>query len=144
MTSRSLLVAAGMTWMVAAGATAAQNQPFTTVWDGVYTAGEADRGRDAAARLCGRCHGDDLKGGQVHGLIGTPFFERWTNLRLLDVVSYIQTAMPHEHEFVVPAATTRDIVGYMLRESGIPAGRTEMAKDVNTQADILITRRPVN
>jgi hypothetical protein len=141
---------AGIACVAAAVAASAQTvkpeerfQPFKTVWAGVYSADQADRGKQTAAQLCGRCHGADLKGGQAaHGLTGRIFFDRWNNLRLLDVTAYIQAAMPHEHEFVIPADSTRDIVGFMLRESGVPAGREPMPKDVNVLGDILIVRPP--
>ena len=115
-------------------------QPFRTVWDGVYTKAEADRGKETAARLCAGCHGTDLKGGAAPKLTGSAFFDRWVNLRLKDVVSYIQAAMPHEQQFYVSADQTRDVIAFMLRESHVPAGHDPISPDVNVLSDILITR----
>lgn len=112
-----------------------------TVWSGVYSKAEAERGRQAYKQLCSRCHGADLKGGlTAPGLVGAKFFDRWHDLRLDDVVSYIQAAMPREHEFYVPADSARAIVSLMLQESGVPAGKEDMSTDVNVQRNILITR----
>src|SRR5512135_243300 len=70
-------------------------QPFKTVWAGVYTGAEADRGRQAYAQLCARCHGADRRGSaSAPGLIGSKFFDRWHDLRLGDLIAYIQAAMP--------------------------------------------------
>ena len=33
-----------------------------TVWDGVYTREQAQRGEKLYEQECGRCHGDDLTG----------------------------------------------------------------------------------
>ncbi|HUK32342.1 MAG TPA: cytochrome c [Vicinamibacterales bacterium] len=118
-----------------------QYQPFPTIWGGVYTAAQADRGQPTAARLCGRCHGPELRGtDKAPRLTGSRFFERWDNLRLLDIVAYIQGAMPREHEFFVSGDDARDITGFMLRESGVPAGTEPVSKDVNVLSQILVTR----
>jgi quinoprotein glucose dehydrogenase len=115
--------------------------PFPTVWSGVYSKAEADRGRQAYKQLCSRCHGTDLKGGlTAPGLVGAKFFDRWHDLRLGDVVAYIQAAMPREHQFYVPADSARAIVGLMLEESGVPSGQEDMSTDVSVQHAILITR----
>ena len=116
-------------------------QPFPTVWSGVYSKTEAESGKQAYAQLCSRCHGTDMKGGlTAPGLIGVKFFDRWHDLRLADVVAYIQAAMPREHEFYVPPDSARAIVALMLQESRVPPGREPMSKDVKIQRDILITR----
>jgi quinoprotein glucose dehydrogenase len=116
-------------------------QPFPTIWTGVYTKAQADRGQQTAARLCGRCHGAELNGSdKAPRLTGNQFFVRWENLRLFDVVAYIRGAMPREHELFVSGDDARDITGFMLHESGVPAGSTPVSKDVNTLSQILITR----
>ena len=118
-------------------------QPFTSVWSGVYTRDEADRGKRAAADLCGRCHGAGLDGtATAPVLVGPRFFERWHDLRLGDLIAYIQSAMPREHAFFVPAQTARDVSAFMLRESGVPAGKTPIPTDVQALSEILITRPP--
>jgi len=115
--------------------------PFPTVWSGVYSKTEAERGRQAYKEFCSRCHGTDLKGGlTAPGLAGAKFFDRWHDRRLADVVAYIQAAMPREHEFYVPADSARAIASLMLQESGVPAGKEVMSADVNIQRTILITR----
>jgi len=115
-------------------------QPFKTVWTGVYTREQADRGKSAAAQTCSRCHGVDLKGGTAPGLTRAAFFDRWHDLKLLDTIVYIQSAMPHGHDFFVSSDSARDIVAFMLQESGVPAGHEPTPKDAEALANILITR----
>jgi mono/diheme cytochrome c family protein len=149
MARRSLLVpVAAAVFLSVAGARVAQPnaaayEPFPTIWSGVYSKAEAERGRQAYAQLCSRCHGVDMKGGvTAPGLVGSKFFDRWHDLRLGDVVAYIQAAMPREHEFFVPADSARAIVALMLSESGVPPGKNPMPSDVKLQHGILITPRP--
>ena len=124
------------------GQSSVSRKPLPTIWSGVYSRAEAEHGKEAYKQLCSRCHGTDLKGGlTAPGLVGPKFFDRWHDLRLGDVVAYIQAAMPREHEFYVPAESARAIVGLMLQESGVPAGSKPMSTDVNVQHNILITRQ---
>jgi len=118
-------------------------QPFPTIWSGVYANEEADRGQQTAARLCGRCHGPDLRGtSQAPRLTGAAFFDRWHDLMMLDVIAWIQSAMPGNHAFFVPAKETREVVAYMLRESGVPAGREPISTDMDVLSHLLILRKP--
>ncbi len=113
----------------------------STIWSGVYTPDEADRGKTTGAKLCASCHGPELKGtDKAPRLTGQPFFDKWSELRLADVVAYIQNAMPRTHAFFVGPDDTRDIIAYMLRESGVPAGHQPISKDMNVLNDIFITR----
>jgi len=128
----------------AAQAAPTGHQPFPTIWSGVYSKTEAEYGKRAYAQFCSRCHGTDMKGGlTAPGLIGAKFFDRWQDLRLADVVAYIQAAMPREHEFYVPADSARAIVALILKESGVPPGREPISADVKIQLGILITRPPL-
>jgi cytochrome c553 len=114
---------------------------FSTIWNGVYSPDEAERGKKTAARLCENCHGTDLKGtDKAPRLTGKEFFDQWNDLRLSDVVAYIQSAMPRTHAFYVGPDDTRDIIGYMLRESGVPAGRLPISKDMNVLNQIFVIR----
>jgi len=151
-TSRVVIVSS-LLCLAAARTSAAQGregpapsfQPFKTVWEGVYTKAEAERGKTAYAELCARCHGAGLKGGASSpALAGAAFFDRWHDLRLGDVVAYIQAAMPRAHEFYIAPDKARDITALILAESGIPAGQTVMPGDPDTLAAILITRPVVS
>jgi len=154
MVKRSLLVPLAVAGFVllaeacavrsAAAQSALARQPFPTVWSGVYSKTEAERGKQVYAQLCSRCHGPDMKGGlTAPGLIGAKFFDRWHDRRLADVVAYIQAGMPQEHEFYVSADSARPLVALMLRESGVPPGREPMSTDVKIQHAIVITRPPL-
>ena len=51
------------------------NENRKTVWDGVFTAAQAERGRDAYAVHCVSCHADDLRGMGGPALKGQEFMD---------------------------------------------------------------------
>jgi hypothetical protein len=42
----------------------------------------------------------------------------------------------------IPPDMARDIISFLLKENGIPAGDKELSSDISELADILITRPP--
>src|SRR3954469_10800992 len=78
-------------------ATAAQDIPaFKTVWDGVYTTAQAERGRQLADNHCIECHGDTLAGGKAPPLHGDRWMERWREGGLDNIYDYMRLSMPAE------------------------------------------------
>ena len=59
-----------------------------TIWDGVYSEAQAQRGAIAYRAACSSCHRGDLSG-QNSALIGTTFLNRWRedslNLSLIHI-----------------------------------------------------------
>ena len=52
-------------------------QDTPSVWNGVYTTAQADRGKAVYIKHCSRCHGDDLGGNRSYPLSGEGFMEHW-------------------------------------------------------------------
>jgi mono/diheme cytochrome c family protein len=138
-TSRYIL-AASCLLLAATVAFGQSDQTIATIWSGVYNREQAARGKTRAAELCSQCHGDDLKGAAAPALTGPAFFERWHDLQLIDPVTYIQTAMPHGHQVFITSDSAREIVAFMLQQSGVPAGTEPMVSDLKALRGILITR----
>jgi len=140
---RHRFTAAAAACLLSAGVASAQHfQQVGTIWSGAYALEDATRGRARAEELCVRCHGRDLKGAEGPKLTGQAFFDRWHDLTLLDPVAYIQTAMPKKHDVFVSSESARAIVAFILKESGVPAGRDPMSDDVDVLLGTLITREP--
>ena len=79
-----MLVVFGLSCAVAVGA--GQQAAEQTVLDGVYTEGQAERGRRAYTEQCSRCHYEDLRGNpEALGLTGTRFIEAWREQSLLSL-----------------------------------------------------------
>src|SRR6266849_8786659 len=65
-----------------------------TVWDGVYSEAQANRGKDRFLKECSGCHMADLTGsGLAPALNGEAFILQWENHTLDDLVTTIRTTM---------------------------------------------------
>ena len=97
-----------------------------TIWDRIYTAEQANRGRDFYVEICGFCHRDDLRGGGSEAgapaLQGSLFMTRWRDLPLVELFTTIGTTMPKHNPDSLRAQVVIDIVSFLLRENGVPAG----------------------
>src|SRR5688500_16511150 len=69
-----------------------------TVWDGVYSADQAARGREAYDASCSSCHQPGLSGaGESPALVGNPFMERWREDYLSSLFTRISALMPFDN-----------------------------------------------
>ena len=124
-------------------ATEQQSKPQRTVWDGVYSEKQAQRGARAYQQLCGRCHRENLEGeAEAPALIGTPFLDRWRYLSAQDLFFAIQITMSHSHELFEPSDRVADVVSFMLRANKMPAGAGELPVNPEELRQILIIDKP--
>ncbi|HET7085626.1 MAG TPA: cytochrome c [Rhizomicrobium sp.] len=113
---------------VLALAAAAQTQAWarTSIWDGVYTDAQAERGHTLYMQSCGRCHGADLSGTfEIPPLVGR-FMPYWSGSTLDALFDYVSTAMPLDHPGALGANANADIVAFLLKSNGIPSGAKEL------------------
>lgn len=129
MQSRFLLLAV-------AGILHAADKPPRTVWDGAYTAAQADRGMSAYEYSCSRCHGENLTAsGNV--LRGTKFLEHWREDTLKNFFTILKTTMPRGAPRSLGDGEYVDIIAYVLRVNDFPAGSEELT--TSNLGQILIT-----
>ena len=86
MNYRLLLVgiAIGLVWL--AGPNLVDAQSGRSIWDGVYTAEQADRGAQLYETWCAECHGGELEGGETApALLGGEFMWAWNGLSVGDI-----------------------------------------------------------
>jgi mono/diheme cytochrome c family protein len=140
----ALAACTAATALAASQAADSARQPLArTVWDGVYSAEQAERGRKAYERSCGYCHRDNLEGGgEGPPLIGARFTLRWRNHSLADLFTTLQTTMPLDAPGTLSAETYADVMTFLLKSNGVPSGQTELPADVKTLADITYPARP--
>jgi mono/diheme cytochrome c family protein len=100
-----------------------------SVWDGVYTIGQATRGKPQYEANCGRCHGADLSGGAGQPLKGE-FMHFWDGYPLNSLFSRIKYTMPSGAAGSLSDAVYTDIVAYVLQMSSFPPGKDELRPDV--------------
>ena len=107
---------------------AAADKPGRTVWDGVYTAAQADRGQSIYDRSCMGCHGEDLtKSGNV--LRGAKFINEWREDSLKSLFATIKVSMPRNAPQSLSDAEYVDIVAYLLQANSFPAAGQELTLD---------------
>ncbi len=98
-----------------------------TVWDGVYTEAQAERGAAVYKSACSECHGADLTGdGFAPALTGAEFTGNWNELSLGDLFERIRISMPPSGPATVTPAQKADIVAHVLQFNKYPAGKTEL------------------
>ena len=125
--SKSAIAAAAI--LAAAGALA---QAPASVWDGVYTDEQAARGVSLYQRECASCHGKALEGAGVFpSLAGDDFKSNWDGRPLGDLFEKMRVSMPADHPGKLNGDRNADILAYMLKQNGFPAGSTAMKGDAN-------------
>jgi len=98
-------------------------QAPATVWDGVYTEEQANRGGRVYGQYCAGCHGDQLLGQEIAPpLVGDAFNANWDGVTLGDLVNRIRTTMPQNSPGALSRAQTADVVAFMLQSGKFPAG----------------------
>jgi ankyrin repeat protein len=113
-----------------------------TIWDGVFTEAQAERGRDLYVKACASCHAEDRLGSSnAPALVGQPFFARFGGTSADDVVDVIRRTMPQDapDSLGVPAYT--DIVSYVLKANGSPAGGAELPAEREALKQIHVTSK---
>jgi len=106
------------------GAAARQSsaEPQRSARDGIYSASLADRGEETFRRSCGACH-------SPAEFTGPTFEVNWGGLTAFDIFEQLRTTMPMDN----PGGLTRqeylDVVSYLLRLNGYPAGESPLDGD---------------
>ncbi|MBB3346751.1 MULTISPECIES: c-type cytochrome [unclassified Sphingomonas] len=114
------------------------------VWNGVYTAEQAARGKVAYAENCAACHGDTLAGIDVApALVGGGFLNNWNGTSAGDLFSRIKTTMPLSAPGSLPGKTVADIQAYIFEVNGFPAGKLPLPPSQPMAAGIVIAPKPV-
>ena len=124
---RGTLRAAAFITLAVAGAApaAAQGADERSVWDGVYSKAQAERGRQLYEASCARCHGDDLSGANARPLAGESFIRDWGSLKLDGVLTRART-MPPGAAGSLGEAGYVDIIAYVLAVNEFPHGEAEL------------------
>jgi quinoprotein glucose dehydrogenase len=115
-----------LAWFTAAALGVLATQQIT-VWDGVYTREQAERGEKIYADRCARCHGDTLQGIEsAPALVGPAFYNNWEGETLDALFERIRTSMPLDRPGSLTRAENGDVLAYMLRAAEYPAGTTTL------------------
>jgi mono/diheme cytochrome c family protein len=107
--------------------TAAQAQTTLSVWDGIYTQEQAARGAQDFAQVCASCHGAALTGsGEAPVLSGGQFTGDFEGQTIGDIFDRIRTTMPQSAPGVLSRDQYADILAFLLKSNGFPAGKAAL------------------
>ena len=108
--------------VLSAGPVAAQ--PRRTVWDGVFTAEQAARGKTIFAATCAACHGADLNGVNGPALKGDVFLNHWMEGSLDALFANVKSMPPNRANLGDIAYV--DLLAFLLDANAFPAGAQEL------------------
>ena len=97
-----------------------------TVWDGVYAAEQAERGRIEYRASCSECHAPDLVGAKGPALKGEAFVKNWEAESLGRLFEKIKESMPLDGPQTVTDQAKLDILAHILQSNEYPAGTSEL------------------
>ena len=140
----STFTVAALLIMMAAPAKA--QEAARTVWDGVYSAAQAELGKHRYSGPCGSCHGRSLEGGHIFGsrtrtapaLRGEAFLSHWLGHSLADLFNQISVYMPLDHPASLSDEVNASILAFIMRENGFPAGSRDLPANIAQMATIKI------
>ena len=110
-----------------------------TVWDGVFTVAQAERGKAEYDTYCSPCHGFDLSGvNRQRELAGDMFRRNWDAATINDLFAKVSTTMPQTSPGALSAGIYVDIISHIFASNGFPAGDVELSAEPAEMADVLI------
>jgi len=126
MSSRIAILAAALAISAGIGGVA-WAQSGQTVLDGVYTAAQAEQGQAQFSQHCAACHGSGLTGnGEAPALVGGEFISNWAGLTVGELFERIRTTMPQDNPGKLSRAQYAQILSFILKSNGYPAGQKEL------------------
>jgi mono/diheme cytochrome c family protein len=110
-----------------------------SVWDGVYSAEQAERGKNIYLAECVLCHGETLLGAEDGpGLLGEYFLSSWDGATADELVELIRQTMPTDGPGFLSRAQSTDLTTYIFQENKFPAGDGEMKSSLAALKTITI------
>ena len=110
-----------------------------SVWDSVYTANQAARGETAYTNTCARCHKASLAGAdESPALTGSSFLANWNGQTVRDLHDRVRTSMPTDDPGTYGRQLVTDVIAYVFKVNGFPAGSSELPSAADSLKDITI------
>jgi mono/diheme cytochrome c family protein len=110
-----------------------------SIWDGVYTPEQAQRGEQVYQAECQSCHANDMRGGPAaRGLLGLEFRYLWQGRSLAELLLAVRDKMPPGKIGSLPDQAYADVVAAILQRNDFPAGAVEIPADVAALPGIVL------
>jgi S-disulfanyl-L-cysteine oxidoreductase SoxD len=115
----------------------------TTVWDGVYTEQQAERGNITFSASCARCHSSEPNAGEEgRQLVGEHFWQSYRESTVDHLLDFVSKNMPNGNGGSLSAGSYADVVAFILSRNGLPAGTRELTKDTAAGVQIIAKTGP--
>ncbi len=144
MTSRSIqaVLAFAMVGAICSARSSIRAQAGRTVWDGVYSKEQQQRGRALYDERGAPCHGSELNGLDVAPpLAGGAFQSNWTGLTVGDLAERIRISMPQGSEGTLSRQQVSDVIAAIFAVNEYPAAQMELPKELELLKQIQIAAR---
>jgi mono/diheme cytochrome c family protein len=89
---------------------------------GIYSAAQANRGRDQFRSMCAECH-------TVPEFSDPAFKTKWARRSVGDLYEFIHTSMPDSAPGILTEQQAVDLVSYILQLNGIAPGSAQLPPD---------------
>lgn len=110
-----------------------------TIWEGVYTTSQAERGAQVFERECRTCHKESLPDRVLPAARGGRFMEAWSEDTLESLFTLIKMSMPRGAPASLSDSAYTDIVAYILHLNELPAGSDQL--ETNALTGIRVSAR---
>jgi mono/diheme cytochrome c family protein len=117
-----------------ATAASVRNPPETSTSRGVYTAAQAFRGQKAYNTRCNSCHAPTA-------YTDATFEQLYVGRSAYALVSLLRQTMPNDDPGSLTNQQYVDIVAYLFKLNGYPAGRRPLSTDDDTLKRVRIDKR---
>lgn len=120
-----------------------------SVWDGVYTDEQAERGEQFYRASCSQCHGIRLDGAaEDPDMSGSPAVARarlirsWEDQSVASLFEYTRGSMPEQNPGSMSNEQIADILAYMFQVSNMPSGDEELSPNPADLGRIIVEYDP--
>lgn len=107
----------------------AENSARMTVWTGIYSLDQANRGAENYNTNCAGCHQSDLDRTGSARFTGRTFMERWREYDVESFYNFIKVTMPRSKPGSLSDSTYLNIVAHILHSNEFPAGNSDLTLD---------------
>lgn len=131
---RTVVIATGTTLALAVSAAVLHGQtPQKTTNSAVYTAAQAERGKQVFGEKCTTCHEPDR-------FSGANFLDSWDGKVLKEVWDITSGTMPEDNPGSLKPQEYGDIIAYFLQLNEYPTGDVELPGDAGAMANIKVEK----
>jgi mono/diheme cytochrome c family protein len=134
-----LTYAAQAPTLTLASASYSQGASSKPILEGVFTAEQAERGKQLYPSRCAQCHGDELvSDSDAPSLTAQAFRYSWHQKTIAERFERIRTTMPPGGAGSLSDQEYLDVVAYILQFNKYPAGAQELAPEKSLLEKIVI------